>query len=644
VDTPRGRTKAPAISTRDLHRCLPFDHALAGAGDGVGFVLTGGLQWSGGWVVALDVDECLEAGGQHREWWGAMLAQLPPAYRQTYTEETPSGRGLRIWLRLGRLPMRGAPMLLHAPGFSRVPGEKRPGIQVFGVGAAGYVTVTGRRTPESGAEITVVESLDDLYALFPQLPDRAVGPMPAGYGPPPTHEDIEAALPDPGLLDARWEGRYASASEAYAALVVRALTVARRHADVVVEWLLTTAWGQGRVDSREPARYGRRSWVEREVGRLLSKAGAQTAGASVFAPLPLLPPPAEGEPRRTNRWMEAREFASGNVLQQFLAHGLLPRVGIGQVFGDPGCGKTPVAISLALHVAAGRTTWCGHDLDRQGAVAYLIGEDAAGIRARMIAECQRLDLDFASLPVVVSRTAGQLSSPEDVEAWIRDALLLHPEGYALVVVDTLARNFGEGDENATKDIGQVVQGLQRLADALGGLCAAVHHTGHRDKERARGAMALLGALDVSLRVTREGREITIETTKAKNWATPDAIRATLTPVVLGQDAKGRPVTAITLDTEGQSITEALDAATAAATDPHVVRLLRAVQDAGGASLPRRTLASQIGASEHAVRVRLDELVAAGLVNIERSEKARQPGAYSLTETGARALEYSEVLL
>jgi hypothetical protein len=90
---------------------------------------------------------------------------------------------------------------------------------------------------------------------------------------------------------------------------------------------------------------------------------------------------------------------------------------------------------------------------------------------------------------------------------------------AIVHIDTLARNFGEGDENATKDINKAISNLDKAF--LNDLCRGLtHHTGHANKERARGAMALHGAADGAFRIslTASG-QIVVECKKLKDAPT-----------------------------------------------------------------------------------------------------------------------------
>ena len=61
----------------------------------------------------------------------------------------------------------------------------------------------------------------------------------------------------------------------------------------------------------------------------------------------------------------------------------------------------------------------------------------------------------------------------------------------LIIVDTLARNLGNGDENSNADIGMFINNIDiHLRSRFGAAVLIVHHTGHLEKDRSRGASSL----------------------------------------------------------------------------------------------------------------------------------------------------------
>jgi putative DNA primase/helicase len=66
----------------------------------------------------------------------------------------------------------------------------------------------------------------------------------------------------------------------------------------------------------------------------------------------------------------------------------------------------------------------------------------------------------------------------------------------IIIIDTLARNFGGGNENSTEDMSQFVAHIDKhLRDRFNATVLLVHHTGHGSAERGRGSRALKAAVD-----------------------------------------------------------------------------------------------------------------------------------------------------
>jgi hypothetical protein len=76
----------------------------------------------------------------------------------------------------------------------------------------------------------------------------------------------------------------------------------------------------------------------------------------------------------------------------------------------------------------------------------------------------------------------------------------------------------------------------------------VHHTGHNDKDRARGAMALKGALDAEYCIRKKNELISMTATKMKDSELPPTISFRLSPISIGiLDHKGRSIGSAVLE-------------------------------------------------------------------------------------------------
>lgn len=209
---------------------------------------------------------------------------------------------------------------------------------------------------------------------------------------------------------------------------------------------------------------------------------------------------------------------------QWLIQNLVELNSLALLFGDPGCGKSFLAIDMALCVATG-DAFHGRGV-KPGPVIYIAGEGHNGLKRRMMAWsiCNKIDHDNA--PLFVSMAPAAFTDAEIVQQ-VKDAIELISAEHGppvLIIIDTLARNFGPGDENSTQDMSRFIQAADALRTISQATILIVHHSGHSDKGRARGAMALKGALDSEYRLDKDQAGIVrMNTTKMKDAKYPDPL-------------------------------------------------------------------------------------------------------------------------
>lgn len=210
----------------------------------------------------------------------------------------------------------------------------------------------------------------------------------------------------------------------------------------------------------------------------------------------------QDEQARRFRLLHIGEVVSDLRPIEYLIDGVVEDKTLGEVFGDPGSYKTFVALSMLLSVASARP-WYGHAV-KQGTVVYVCGEGRQGIARRLLAWGRYHDVDVSTLPFFISSMPAALTDPAsaaEVAETIAGIAAQHGAPVA-IVIDTLARNFGPGDENATKDMSTFVANLDKY---LGNSCVrmVLHHSGHGDKNRSRGNSALKGAVDFQFGLSRK---------------------------------------------------------------------------------------------------------------------------------------------
>jgi putative DNA primase/helicase len=233
---------------------------------------------------------------------------------------------------------------------------------------------------------------------------------------------------------------------------------------------------------------------------------------------------------------------------EYLVNELVETSSMGNMFGDPGHGKSFLAVDLALCVATG-TPFHGRAV-KQGPVFYIAGEGHNGLKRRFDAWAKARGVDISEAPLFVSNRPAQFldeASALEVAAAV-EALADQYGSPTLIEIDTVARNFGNGDENSTKDMNQFIAAIDHLRMQYEGCTALVlHHTGHGDKQRARGSIALKAALDCEYRVEKNDNVITFTCTKMKDGAEPEPIAFELKSVELDEGTSS----AVLVETEAR---------------------------------------------------------------------------------------------
>jgi hypothetical protein len=111
---------------------------------GVGFVFVKGQG-----IVGIDLDDCLDGDGQVKSWAQGVVHR----FFDSYTEISPSNRGLKIWVR-GNLP-------------ANLPGVKVGDGSIEAYQTARYFTVTGRAF--RGAPLQIEDHAADVLLLYNHL-------------------------------------------------------------------------------------------------------------------------------------------------------------------------------------------------------------------------------------------------------------------------------------------------------------------------------------------------------------------------------------------------------------------------------------------------------------------------------------------
>lgn len=520
------KTGDPA-STKRRDDWGTFDRAceayLMGGYTGIGFVFTGDDPF-----VGVDLDNCFDESGNLRDDARRAVDEL-----QSFTERSPSGKGLHIICK-GKLPGGGhcdnkAGREMYQEGrFFTTTAEVVEGYGTVKAGGAALKTLYQDWFGQS-ASTDASHILGDLE-WDPEAPLVLLDDMPIG--------ETWKALVSHGEGLEKYTDSAGSPDRSAALFAVCQEMVS---AGVNVESILTVLTDKeyflagAALDRRGGNRESAKDWLWKYT---LVKAKTEVLAdrrniVNLFEDLPPLEQKERAHVRRGFHFNPADELIANIEPVQWLVERYIEAHTMVIVFGEPGVGKSFIALDMACCIATG-DAWQGFPV-KQGPVFYIAGEGHAGIRRRLKA----WSVYRGQVPekVMVSNTAVALTENDEVLAVIRTikAMVKKVGEPALIVVDTLARNFGGRDENSNQDMGLFIHHMDRLKYELQTTILIVHHTGQVNKDRARGASALKGAVDIEHRVeAKAGRMIALLTTKMKDAEIPEPVFLKIHGVELGE--------------------------------------------------------------------------------------------------------------
>ena len=219
------------------------------------------------------------------------------------------------------------------------------------------------------------------------------------------------------------------------------------------------------------------------------------------------------------------DLVKAPVATSWLTRGLLTQNCLACLFGDSGTLKSFLGVDLGASIASGKKFLNEFANSKPGPVFYVAGEGGPGYPARIQAWLiSRNIANPEKIPFFVSRGAAYFLDRHSAEA-ANEAVEKLSQQYGspvLIIVDTLSRNFGPGDENSTADMTAFVGAMDTLKTKFNCSVLLIHHSGLADKSRGRGSSVLRGALDFEYKIERGKSDdvLTVSCTKAKDCEPP----------------------------------------------------------------------------------------------------------------------------
>lgn len=180
---------------------------------------------------------------------------------------------------------------------------------------------------------------------------------------------------------------------------------------------------------------------------------------------------------------------SNNPAEIFDAHGLIVRGEPCLFLGDPKVGKTLLITDLALHLAAGRSAWCGVPLYRRCRVLSLLREDSERTTRRRVYQMARAaGIRMSELEgwlEVDGVTPLYFDDPRNVAQLRRQA-----KNFDIVLIDSLS-TVHNGDENSVESMAPVMNEWRDIALGTKVAIPIIHHFRKRPGERMQEAGGVL---------------------------------------------------------------------------------------------------------------------------------------------------------
>lgn len=201
---------------------------------------------------------------------------------------------------------------------------------------------------------------------------------------------------------------------------------------------------------------------------------------------------------------------------EWLVDRLIPKRGIGMIYGDSGCGKTLIATSLAVHLSTYKPSWCGRVLENTeifdggsghlvveklapSTVVYLAYEDPEGAMSRVYGQLNYLGHAGVDRKLLEVGPCDVPLSDADFVVRLARGIKAHNPSPSLVIIDTLTLMAGDIDENSSTLGSILVNKLKAVGRELGNpTFLLIHHSTKADASKIRGSSSLKANMDFVL--------------------------------------------------------------------------------------------------------------------------------------------------
>ncbi len=505
---------------------------------GLGYVMTNPHG-----IVGIDLDRCVD-DGVVAPWAQRVVDQL-----QSYTEISPSGHGLRIFV----------------SGSAADGTNHEVGIEVYGGEGGRFLTLTGRVLPGAPSELRELAP----GALAQLREDFGIGRRAVASAPDPMPDLLDdLLLPDVAALPLSTttrnfllhgeHGRDRSGDLHAAGIALyqaglpddevlsilasndHAMEVALDHRAQDHEKALAYLWREHCVKAKPKAAMRAASVDDFED---VSESEGNAAAAPADRAQPAINSVAK--PARFE-FVHFSEAKSSEVV--WAIENVLPFSEVALIYGAGSSGKSFFALDLAMSIARG-AAWRGLEATK-GVVAYVAAEGGSRFPDRTQAYAQHHGIDATSTDLHLLLAPPNILDTQDVQDLI--AALRALQGLSVVFLDTLAKVTPGADENSAQDMGKALANCEAIHRATGAMVVLVSHTGKDMAKGPRGWSGIPFGVNSSICIEREGEYRCATIVKAKDTGGEgDRYPFRLETMTVREDSRGKPITScVALPIEG----------------------------------------------------------------------------------------------
>lgn len=214
------------------------------------------------------------------------------------------------------------------------------------------------------------------------------------------------------------------------------------------------------------------------------------------------------------------EFCQPLKDSSYLIEDWIPSESLTMLFAPSGSGKGFVVCDLAYAISNPEITdWHGKKIHKHGPVVYVAGEGQRGLRKRFagLVSYKGYSAELTEMAIITETVPiDEKNAETGINRLIANIGMKYPNP-VLIILDTVNTSMN-GDENKTVDATTFTNAEKRLIEEFHSTVLNVHHTGLNPEAqgRARGSSVFKAAMDMELKLTKNGELLTLEMTKSKD--------------------------------------------------------------------------------------------------------------------------------